>query len=329
MVTGMRHRLLHLVHILAALSIAAPARAQSAAEDRAAADALYEEAGNLMKAKRWGEACPKLEASLKLDPGIGTSLRLGYCYEQVGRTASAWSAYNDAEALARKAGDKRAEEAGKHAKRIEPLLSRMVLDVAPDNRGGGVEIRRDGRVIDPAAWASAIPIDPGAHTIEASGAGRQAWKTTIAVEAKPGTQTVAVPALAAAPEVAAAVAPPTWSKQRIAGVATLGAGGVGLLTGAILGGLAIAKNNASKADCLAKDPHLCSPAGADERRAAGRMADGSTAAFIVGGVTGAAGAAVFFTAPRGAEARPASAWRFEAAPAVAAGSAGVVFRGEW
>jgi serine/threonine-protein kinase len=327
MVASMRHRLLPVVHILAALSIASPARAQSAAEDRAAADALYEEAGNLMKAGRFTEACPKLEASQKLDPGIGTTMRLGYCYEHAGRTASAWSAYNDAEGMARKAGDKRADDAAKRAKQLEPLLSRMVLDVAPENRAGGVEIRRDGRVIDPAAWTSAIPIDPGTHVIDASGAARLPWKTTITVEAKPGTQTVAVPALAAAPVVQdrGAEARPFWSGQRIAGVAVGGAGFVGLVVGAVFGIKTLGKTSDAKAHCAATMPY-CDATGLQLQRDAASMAKGADAALILGGAAVVGGVVLFLTAP---SATPKAAGSVRLRPVVGFDRAGISLETEW
>jgi hypothetical protein len=56
-----------LASIASMLLLASPVRAQSA-EDRAAADALYAEAGELLKAERFAEACPKLETSQRLDP---------------------------------------------------------------------------------------------------------------------------------------------------------------------------------------------------------------------------------------------------------------------
>jgi hypothetical protein len=283
--------------VLAALAVASPTLADSTPEDRAAADALYDEAGNLMKAERWGEACPKLEASLKLDAGIGTTLRLGYCYEKVGRTASAWTFYNDAESMARKAGDKRAAEAARHAKQIEPLLSRLVLDVAPENRTGGVEIRRDGKAIDAGAWSSAIPLDPGEHVIEASAVGRVAWRVTIRIEAKPGALNVRVPPLAPAPiePVAAAAPAPFWNGQRLAGVTLGGVGVAGLIVGAAFGGLAIAKKNASNADghCDAKD--TCDATGLGLRADSMRAGNLSTGLFIAGGAFAAGGLIAFLT----------------------------------
>lgn len=325
----MRCRTLAPAVLLASILLARPAGAESTPEDRAAADALYAEAGRLMLAERWAEACPKLEASLRLDPGIGTTLRLGHCYEKTGRTASAWSLYNDAESMARKAQDKRAAEAAQRAQQMEPLLSRIVLDVAPENQAGGVEIRRDGRVIDPGAWASAVPIDPGEHTLEASGPGRLAWKATIRIEARPGKTSVQVPPLQPAPPSATPEGPrPYWGAQRIAGAAIGGAGLLGLAMGAAMGGLAIEKNNASKADCDPKDPRRCTQAGADLRLKAGRFADQATGAFIVGGVLAAAGITVFLTAPKGEDAKK-TGQRFEVLPVIGSGTAGLGLRGVW
>lgn len=95
-----------------------------------------------MGAGKYPEACPKLRASQKLDPAIGTLLKLGFCFTYTGQTASAWASFNDAEALARKTGDKsRANEAAKRARDLEGKLSKLVIEsAAPD-----VEVRRDGR----------------------------------------------------------------------------------------------------------------------------------------------------------------------------------------
>jgi serine/threonine-protein kinase len=324
----MRPRAL-LLPLLLALALTRAARADSSAEDRAAADALYEEAGKLMAAERWAEACPKLEASLKLDPGIGTTLRLAQCYEKTGRTASAWSLYSDAEAMARRVGDKRAEEAARRVKLMEPLLSRLLLDVAPENRAIGAEIKRDGKVIDAGAWGAAMPLDPGPHVIEASAPGRVTWRSTITIEPRPGKTSAQVPPLQPAPAGSEPViARPFWGPQRVAGAAVGGVGVLGLVVGAALGGAAIGKNNASKAECDPKDPRLCSQAGVDARGAAGRLADASTAMFVIGGAAAAAGLTVFLTVPKGGDAKTA-ALGFRAVPVFGPGAAGLSLRGEW
>lgn len=317
----MRPRAIPLALFVAAFALAPAAFADSSPEDRAAADALYEEAGKLMKAERWAEACPKLTASLKLDPGIGTTLRLAQCFEKTGRTASAWTSYSDAEAMARRVGDKRADEAARHAKQIEPLLSRLVLDVAPENRIVGVEIRRDGKVIDPGAWASAMPLDPGAHVLEASAPGRLTWKAIVTIEPKPGKTSVSVPPLAPGPANAPSIGrAPFWSTQRIAGAA-IGGGGLligGLLTG-IFGGLTLKKTSDSAAHCSGSPPQ-CDPTGLSLRSDAKSTAKAADVAMAVGGAALIAGVVVFATAPR---AQTNDAVRVEAGPSLG----GVVLRG--
>jgi serine/threonine-protein kinase len=320
--------------LLASSLVTSRAFAGASPEDAALADSLYAEGGKLMEAGRWSEACPKIEASWKLDPAIGSSLRLAYCWERVGRSASSWSMYHEAEAMARRAGDKRADEAAKRAKELEPLLSRLVLDVAPENQAAGTEIRRDGKVIDAAAWASGIPIDPGAHAIEASAPARLPWKTTITIEPKPGVTTLHVPMLAAAPpeDKGATGGPsPFWGTQRVAGVATGAAGILGLAVGSILGGVVVAKVGSLKSGghCNA-DLSACDAAGLPLRQDARSLAHGSTAALVVGGAALAAGVVVFFTAPSASvAAAPKSGARVLVGPVAGAEMTGVLVRGGW
>ena len=73
----------------ALISGALPAWAQPSAADKATAEALFDAALDLMRKGRNEEACPRLEQSHRIDPGIGTLLYLAECYEKTGRTASA------------------------------------------------------------------------------------------------------------------------------------------------------------------------------------------------------------------------------------------------
>ena len=79
-----RRPLVALVIALAAFATTStPARADPATVARA--QALFDEALALMKAGKYAEACPKLEESDQLDPGMGTEYRLAECYESDGK----------------------------------------------------------------------------------------------------------------------------------------------------------------------------------------------------------------------------------------------------
>ena len=64
---------------------ASDVRAEPNEGGAAAAESLFQEARKLMDAKRYGEACPKLVASHKLAPAVGTLLNLADCYERGGQ----------------------------------------------------------------------------------------------------------------------------------------------------------------------------------------------------------------------------------------------------
>ena len=318
--------------LVLALSLIAPrALAGASPEDAALADSLYAEGGKLMEAGRWAEACPKIEASWKLDPGIGSTLRLAYCWQKLGRTASASAMYRETEAMARRVGDKRADEAAKYATELEPLLSRLVLEVAPESQAGGVEIRRDGKVIDAAAWASGIPIDPGPHLVEAAAAGRVPWKTTITIEARPGVTRLHVPVLAEAPlaDKGAEGGPSPWGTQRIAGVAVGSVGLVGLAVGGIFGGLTLGKSSSSKAHCNAAIT-ICDATGVDQQHGARATAHAADAALALGAAALVTGVVVFLTAPSGGPAAaPRVASWVKIGPIFGASVTGASLQGAW
>jgi len=311
--------------------VARSALAGTSPEDAALADSLYADGGKLMEAGRFAEACPKIEASWKLDPGIGSTLRLAYCWQQLGRTASASAMYRETEAMARKAGDKRADEAAKYAKDLEPLLSLLMLDVAPENKAGGLEIRRDGKVIDAAAWTSGIPMDPGPHVVEAAAAGRLAWKTTITIEAKPGMTTLRVPGLAEAPPedkgVAGGASP--WGAQRVAGVAVGSVGLVGVVVGSIFGAVTLGKSSSSRAHCNAAIT-VCDATGFDLQRGARTTAYAADGALGIGGAALVTGVVVFLTAPSASATRAPTAGSWvTVGPVIGAGLTGVRLQGAW
>lgn len=155
------------------------------------AEAAFREGKRLMDLGKYAEACPKLEESQRLDPGTGTLLNLGDCYEKLGRTASAWNAFVSAAAASERAGQTgRAGEARRRAQKLEPNLSKVTIQVPP-NAPIGHQIRIDGNIATSLA-GTAIPVDPGPHTISASAPRHRDWSTTITARPGPASVTATV-----------------------------------------------------------------------------------------------------------------------------------------
>jgi hypothetical protein len=327
--------------LILSLSLAPRALADPTAEDRAAADVLFREGRALVKQGSHALGCSKLVASQKLDPMAGTLLALADCYELNGETASAWATFNDAEAMARRAGDRpRSKEAGRRASLLEPRLSRLVIEVAPEARVEGLEVRRNAKPLDAAMFGSAIPVDPGEHTIEVVAPGKKAWSTEVVVEPKPGKRTVHVPLLEDAPAprrearvpaaTSAAPAASSWSAQRTAGLVLGGVSLAGIAVGAVFGVETLSKMSEARNQhgCTNDDPPRCGAGGVKLHQDANTTANISNVAFAAGGAALITGLVVFLTAPS-SEAAPSTALEVRLGPPAELGTAGLSLRGSF
>lgn len=278
-----------------AVCFATSAAAQSSA---AIAEGLFREGKKLLEEKKFAEACPKFAESARLDPSSGVELALGLCYEGLGKTASAWGAYESAISLARRDNRKDRERAAtKRAAALEPKLSHATIAVPPDvAKLDGLEVREDDVVIGSAAWNDA-PVDPGTHTLAVSAPGKKPWSTTFTVEGLHASQTITVPELEDEPVAIAVKRGAVLVKVqthpfRTIAIGTLGVGLAALVTGSVLGGLAIADASDARKACPSSP---CSDATAvSENDTAGTLADWSTALFVVTGVLVATSAVLFF-----------------------------------
>jgi hypothetical protein len=198
-------------HGLSSVAIGLTASWNSAAEtpsvrpsaDVAAAQALFERGRELMAEQRVAEACPLFEESQRLEAGIGTQYNLASCYEAAGRFASAYTLFLDVAAAARARGQaQRAEVAKSRAEAVEPKVSRIVIEVAAEQRTA-LTVERDGSVVGPPQWGLAVPVDPGQHEIRAHGPGFVPWTSVVHVDASPRLHTVKIAALpvSATPDV--------------------------------------------------------------------------------------------------------------------------------
>jgi serine/threonine-protein kinase len=289
------------------------------ASDRAAAQVLFDEGRALMEKRRFEAACAKFAESFGLDPGIGTQLNLAACYERVGRTASAWINFVEAAASARKAGQaQRVEVATQRAAALEPGLVRLTIVVAKP--ATGMAIRRNADVVGQAQWGTAVPVDPGKHSIRVEAPGKRPWRKTVTVDASnPGVE-LEVPVLADAPpppppEVAEPTPTGSDASQMVAGIALSGLGVGAVALGAGFGVAALGDNDESLRYCLPADDNQCSPEGVALRDDAITSATISTVAFAAGGAMLLTGIILWATAPS-ADAEPDSERRARSTPTV-------------
>jgi hypothetical protein len=291
------------------VALATPAFAQ-APSNKAAAEALFIDGRNLMAQGKHAEACPKFEASQKLEPGIGTMLNLAQCYEATGRTASAWAQYREAIPLARAAGSREREDfALERSKALESRLSTLTIRAMGGGADGvALSVRRDGVSVDPAELGTPIPVDPGPHQVEASAPGKAPWSTKVQVTGDAASVSIDIPKLdetpaGSTPPSAAPAASPdpgtqhgSIQKPLAIGVAAVGLVGLGI--GTYFGLSAGSKWDDAKAAC--RDyPYDCSAEALDNQSSASSQATISTVAFIAGGVAVAAGAVLWLTAGSG------------------------------
>lgn len=263
------------------------------ANDKAAADMLFEQARSLTSVGKFAEACPKLEESLRLDSGIGTMLYLAECWEKTGKTASAWAQFREAESSAVKLGDPRSKVAHERAEKLAPLLSDLNIRVS--SAAPGLTISRDGRAVGKVLWGNPTPIDPGSHAIKASAPGYRTWETTINVGARSDHANVTVPALELLPTAAPPASASSYGWQRGVGLGLAGVGVAGAGLGAFFGLRAIAKNNEADTHCPSLGCDLQGLDAADSAKSAGTI---STIAFAAGAVFIVGGLVLFFTAPK-------------------------------
>jgi serine/threonine-protein kinase len=312
--------------LVLALTLGTSVAGAQTAANSAAAQALFDRGKALMNAGRAAEACPQFEESQRLDPGSGTLINLALCYEQTGRTASAWTTYREAAAAAQTAGNvEREKGARQRAAALAPRVSKLVIDVPSESRLPGLVVTRDGVEVGTAQWGVPIPTDKGSHEFLARAPGHVDWHTTVELADGGATQTIEVPKLVeaaapgpepvtpvpvATPVVAPAAAsvqepranesPATSSSsglggQRTAALVVGGVGVAGLAVGTVFGVIAIWDKHIADQAC---DGTACtSSGGVTAGKDAQSAANVSTVAMIVGAVGVAGGTILWLTAP--------------------------------
>jgi hypothetical protein len=322
---------------LAALLLFAPVCAR-ADEKRSEADTLFEQARALMVRGEYAEACPKLEKSDALDPGIGTEFNLARCYDLAGSPARASAIYQRVIDATVVAGQTEREKAARRLQEeLAPRISYAAIDPVPEAaRLPRLEVRCDGVIVDVSTSGVTTPLDPGVHVIEAAAPGRVPWRAQITIQREGQRVEVVIPALeprasngisglAAAPSSAGPAVDPDSLRasnlQRPMAAVALGTAVAAAGIGVYFGVRKVSLASEAYAHCGAAG---CDPEGLSASRDSIPMGDAATAAFVASGALLATATVLWITAPRSAPARTLSF-----APAMNASGGGFLLLGYW
>lgn len=287
---------------LVAVACFTPAARADSSQDKAVAEALFQDAKQRMESGDLDGACPKFAESYKIDSTLGTLLFLAACHEQQGRTASAWSDFSSALSWAERTGQaERAAFARGHLAALEGRLSFIVIHAPPI---AGLQLKVDDALLGAAAFGTPLPLDPGNHTLEASAPGRIAWTTVVPVKpeadrvavevpdlvvvSEPPPPVVAAPTQAASPPPGRPPPPPPVhgdTGRQVALWSGLAVTAAGVAVGSVFGVLTFQARDSARAACPG---NRCQPGGLDDIARARTDATVSTVGFGV-----ALGAAVF------------------------------------
>jgi hypothetical protein len=259
----------------------------------ARAKVLFEDGKRLLNQKEYNEACRLLDESFRLASASGPLLALAMCHEGQGKIATAWSEYKETVARARTLGQTDwTEKARLAALALESRLPRITVVLDPEAaRIPGLVVRCDGLVLGAESLGVPAPLDPGAHTIDARAPEYQPWAAPIVAREGQSLSVTVPPLWNLAPPTSRTDAPESrMSPLRTIGILSGAAGLVALGVGSYFAVRAIDQNHDSNLDCTG---NLCNSNGTRERLDAISSAKGATAAFIVGGVSLAAGITLF------------------------------------
>lgn len=149
------------------------------AQQRAAAEMLFEEGRQAMDAGDFDTACAKFEESNRLDAASGTTLNLANCEERRGHVASAWERYRAAVRLLAE-GDRRREFAKTKVRQLEPLVPHLTVELSSDSPPE-TQVSRNGKALT-ASLGVPLPLDPGDYTITAMAPGRLSADYEVTLE---------------------------------------------------------------------------------------------------------------------------------------------------
>jgi tetratricopeptide (TPR) repeat protein len=285
----------------ASATCAAEARAQSA--ESQAAEALFRQAKALLDRGDLEPACEKFKASQALEPGLGTLLYLGDCYERAGRFASALLTFREATQLAEQREDEgRLRLARVRVSALEPRAPTLEIKRGPAPQAAELQITVGGAPLPESEIGQRVPRDAGRYEIRFSAPGYEPFVSNIELKNADGV-VVTVPRLVPVPVVGAVAethpdrGSAADSSQRTVAWVVGGTGAALAATAVIFAVLANGKDADSKANCDSESPNRCGPTGVTQRNDAKQLANVATVFSVLGGVGLAGGLVLYVSAP--------------------------------
>lgn len=341
-------RFLACATLASSLALASMSFAQSA-DNKAAAEALYEEGKALMAKEKFLEAAEKFQASNRLDSGIGTIMHMADAFEKAGRLASAWANWREAEALANQAKQTaRAETAKQRADALEPRLTKVLIQVGKNALLEGFRLKRGKTEVTKEIFGVATPVDPGRYEVTAEAPGYLSWKGAVTTTKEGGVVSLSVPLLKVDPDAkkaakkatdkkktaadsANAVSTPATPPSNLAYKATaislggLGAIGVGLGTYFALQ----AKSEYDEANARCNETSCFDKLASEQTARALTQSHLATVSFVSGGAAITAGLLVWLLAPSDSQDKKPDSAKLQIVPSIAPGFSGITVGGTW
>jgi len=277
------------------------AAAAPSAADKELAKKLYAQGAEAMESGAYERACPQFEAALKLDPEhIRTAMTLGTCEQNWGKLARALTRleYARSLAVAQSAADKLAE-IDRMITSLRPKIPQLRI-IVPEAMAAtsGLLVTRNGAPVPTNEFGRLVFVDPGPYEITASAPNMPSSTQKLKLDVGQAMEVTLGVAIAAT--VVKNESMPQSSADRPIGRSLgflgIGLGGAGLVAGAILGTLAITKNDASDQGHCDQE-NYCDAIGMQLRYDAQDYGNGSTVAFLAGGALLTAGIVLVATTP--------------------------------
>lgn len=327
--------------LLALLAVLVCTRAApAAAQDVAAAEALFSRGVADLKAGRYTQACAAIAESQRMDPQAGTLFTLAQCETRLGRIATALARYRDYLALYdaltpdQKAAHKKREGIARaQLAELGPQVSELTLTLSQKAPPGTI-VKKDGLVVSEATLGVPLPIDPGEHVVSAQAPGGPWTETRIAVKKREKKALVVEAKPAPAPPQEVRPGPPAGTSGQRVGAYVVGSlGAAALVLGGVMGGLTLAKKATIDENCGVGGvkTNCKNRVGAD----AGNSAQTTALVSTIGIAAGAAGLVTALvlglTEPRAARPPVVRGGASVRAGVLAVGDTGAVlgFRGAW